>query len=120
MRSSFLASHPKLRRFLPWALWGVVAAIAIPMAISQAGIGSAPAIVEARAASLAPMRTDHRLRVSKILVEPGQRVKAGEMLVLMDTTEIDADLAVAQAKLAYVEIVADWQQSRMQDDRART
>jgi multidrug resistance efflux pump len=38
----------------------------------------------------------------------------------MDTTEIDADLVVAQAKLAYVEIVAGWLQLRMQDDRART
>jgi multidrug resistance efflux pump len=120
MRSNVLGSRPRLRRLLPWALWGLAAAIGIPMAISQAGIGSSPAIVEPRLATLAPMRTDHRLRVSKILVKPGQRVQAGELLVQMDTTELDADLAVAQAKLAYVEITAGWQQMRMQDDRART
>jgi multidrug resistance efflux pump len=120
MRSNFLGSRPRLRRLLPWALWGLAAAIGIPMAISQAGIGSSPAIVEPRLATLAPMRTDHRLRVRKILVKPGQRVQAGELLVQMDTTELDADLAVAQAKLAYVEITAGWQQMRMQDDRART
>ena len=34
--------------------------------------------------------------------------------------QADADLAIAQAKLAYVEIIADWQQMRMRDDRART
>jgi multidrug resistance efflux pump len=120
MRFSLLGTRPRLRRALPWALWALAAAIGIPLAISQAGIGSSPAIVEARVASLAPMRTDHRLRVSKILVVPGQRVKMGELLAQMDTAEIEADLAVAQAKLAYVEIIAGWQDMRMEDDRART
>ena len=120
MRSSILGTSPRLRRFLPWALWLLAAAIAIPLGISQAGIGSSPAIVEARVAALAPMRTDHRLRVSKILVIPGQPVKTGDLLAQMDTTELDADLAIANAKLAYVEILAGWQQLRMEDDHART
>ncbi len=120
MRSSLLGRSPRLRRILPWALWLTAAAIAIPLGLSHAGIGSSPAVVEARVARLSPMRTDHRLRVSKILVTPGQPVKAGDLLVQMDTAEIDADLAIAQAKLAYVEIIADWQQMRMRDDRART
>jgi multidrug resistance efflux pump len=120
MKSSFLAGRPRLRRWLPWALWGLTAAVAIPMALARAGIGSSPAVAQARVAALSAIRTDHRLRVGKILVEPGQRVKATELLVQMDTTEIDAELAVAQAKLAYVEIVAGWQQLRLQDDRART
>jgi multidrug resistance efflux pump len=120
MRSNLLGTRPRLRRILPWAMFGLAAAIGIPMAVSQAGIGTSPAIVEARMASLSPMRTDHRLRVSKLLVVPGQRVKAGELLAQMDTTEIDTDLAIGQAKLAYVEIVAGWQQIRMLDDRTRT
>jgi multidrug resistance efflux pump len=120
MKSSFLSGQPTLRRVLPWLLWAGAAAIGIPMAVTQAGIGSAPAIVEARVASLSPMRTDHRLRVAKILVQPGQQVKAGELLAQMDTTEIEADIAIAQAKLAYVEIIAGWQQLRMQDERTRT
>lgn len=120
MRSNFLGSQPTLRRLLPWLLWGVAAVVAIPMAISQAGIGSAPAVIDAHVASLSPMRTDHRLRVAKVHVQPGQQVKAGTLLVTMDTAEIDADLAVARAKLIYDEIVAGWQQVRMQDDRART
>ena len=120
MRSNILGSQPRLRRILPWALWGLAAIIGLPMAISQAGIGSSPAIVEPHVALLSPMRTDHRLRISKILVQPGQRVKAGEVLVQMDTTELDADLAIAQAKLAYVEILAGWKQIRMLDDRTRT
>ena len=120
MRSNILGSQPRLRRILPWALWGLAAIVGLPMAISQAGIGSSPAIVEPHVALLSPMRTDHRLRISKILVQPGQRVKAGEVLVQMDTTELDADLAIAQAKLAYVEILAGWKQIRMLDDRTRT
>lgn len=120
MRSNFLSGQPRLRRILPWALWGLAAIIGLPMAISQAGIGSSPAIVEPHVALLSSMRTDHRLHISKIFVQPGQRVKAGEVLVQMDTTELDADLAIAQAKLAYVEILAGWKQIRMLDDRTRT
>ena len=120
MRSNILSSQPRLRRILPWALWGLAAIVGLPMAISQAGIGSSPAIVEPRVALLSPMRTDHRLRISNIFVQPGQHVKAGEVLVQMDTTELDADLAIAKAKLAYVEIVAGWQQIKMLDDRTRT
>ena len=120
MKSNFLGTRPRLRRVLPWTLWGLAAVIAVPLAMSQAGVGSSPAVIEARVATLAPMRTGHRLRISKILVAPGQRVKAGELLVQMDTTEVDADLAIAQAKLAYVEITAGWQQIRLLDDRART
>ena len=120
MRSNFLSGQPRLRHILPWALWGLAAIIGLPMAISQAGIGSSPAIVEPHVALLSSMRTDHRLHISKIFVQPGQRVKAGEVLVQMDTTELDADLAIAQAKLAYVEILAGWKQITMLDDRTRT
>jgi multidrug resistance efflux pump len=90
------------------------------MALSQAGIGSAPAPIEARVAALAPMRTQHRLRIGRILVRPGQPVKAGDVLVQMDTAEIDADLAVARAKLTYTEVMAAWRQLRLLNDRART
>jgi multidrug resistance efflux pump len=90
------------------------------MAIQQAGIGSSPAVIEARIAGVGPIRTDHRLRIREIVVSPGQRVKAGELLVQMDTSEVDADLAIAKAKLAYIEITAGWQQLRMLDNKART
>jgi membrane fusion protein, multidrug efflux system len=120
MKSNFLATRPRLRRYLPWGLWAVALAVAVPMAMSQAGVGSSPAVIQVRSASLSPMRTNHRLRITKILVTPGQKVKADEVLMQMDTTEIDYDLAVAQAKLAYIEILAGWKQVGMLNDRART
>jgi membrane fusion protein, multidrug efflux system len=120
MKSSLLSTHPRLRRILPWALWGLAAAIGIPMAVKQAGIGSSPAVIEAKVASLSPMRTDHRLRVAKIFVTPGQAVKAGDLLVQMDTTEIDDDLAIAHAKLVYEEIMAGLRQVSLLDARVRT
>lgn len=120
MRSSLWATRPRLRRAVPWALWGLAALVATPLVMAEAGIGSSPAEIQANVAMLAPIRTAHRLWVSKILVTPGQRVKAGQLLVEMDHTMIDADLAVAEAKLAYVEILAGWQQLRMIDARART
>lgn len=120
MRSSLLSTHPRLRRLLPWALWALAAAIGIPMALKQAGVGSSPAVIEARVASLAPMRTDHRLRVAKVFVTPGQTVKAGDLLIQMDTTEIDDDLSIAQAKLVYEEIMAGLRQVSLFDARVRT
>jgi multidrug resistance efflux pump len=120
MRSNLLAGRPRLRRILPWALWLGAAAVAVPMGLTQAGIGSSPAVIDTHIAALAPMRTDHRLRVAKIHATPGQLVKAGDLLVEMDTTEIDAEIAVAQAKLLYIEITSGWQQSRLADNRART
>jgi multidrug resistance efflux pump len=101
-------------------MWGGAALIAIPLAWSQAAVGSSPAVIEPRMAALSPIRTDHRLRISKILVKPGQSVKADEILVELDPTEIDADLAVARAKLVYVELVAGWQQLKVRDEHART
>ena len=120
MSSSFLAARPRLRRVLPWALWGVALAVAVPMALSQAGIGSSPAEIQTRVATLSPIRTGHRLRVRKIYVVPGQRVKAGELLAQMDTSEVEADLAVARAKLALVEVTAGWRQLQLLDGQART
>jgi multidrug resistance efflux pump len=120
MRSSFLSTSPRLRRILPWALWLGAAAIGIPLAVRQAGIGSSPAVIEARVASLAPMRTGHRLRVAKVLVTPGQQVKTGDLLVQMDTTEVDDDLSIAQAKLVYEEIMAGLRQVGLLDARVRT
>ncbi|MBN2574694.1 MAG: biotin/lipoyl-binding protein [Deltaproteobacteria bacterium] len=120
MRSSFLAGNPKLRRILPWALWGLAAAIAIPLGWSYAGVGASPAVVQARVSALAPMRTDHRLRVKEILVKPGQSVKQGELLMQFDTGEVDADLAVVRATLVYEELMARWQETKMRESHART
>jgi multidrug resistance efflux pump len=120
MKSRFLATHPRLRRFLPWGMWGVAAAVGIPIVISYTGYGSSPAVIDSRVAMLAPMRTAHRLRIEKILVSPGQKVKQGELLVQMNTSEIDADLAVAQAKLAYIEVAEGWRQLLLVGDRVRT
>jgi hypothetical protein len=120
MRSNPLATRPRLRRALPWGLWGLAGIVGIPLALSYTGFGSSPAVIESRVANLAPIRTAHRLRITKVLVSPGQKVKKDDLLVQMDTAAIDADIAVAQAELAYVEILAGWKQVLLINDRART
>jgi membrane fusion protein (multidrug efflux system) len=120
MRSDFLAGRPTLRRFLPWLLWGVAAAVVIPLVWEKVVVGSAPAIVDTRVAPLSVIRTDHRLRVGKILVKPGQSVKAGDVLLQMDSAEIDAELTSARAKLVYVELIARWQEIRLRSTLANT
>lgn len=120
MKSRFLSTHPRVRRAAPWVMWIGAAAVAAPLAWTQAAIGSSPAVIEPRLAALSSMRTDHRLRIKKILVKPGQSVKAGDALVEMDAVDIDADIAVAKAKLVYAELLAGWQQVKMRDEHART
>ena len=95
-----------LRRWLPWGLWLVAAAIVIPFGLSTTGAGSAPAVVDARVVALSAPRTAQRLRVAEVLVAPGQAVKAGQLLVRMDPVDVDAELAIARARLGELELSA--------------
>ncbi len=106
------------RRALPWIMWGSVAAVAVPFAWKQAGVGSSPAVVEGRVAKLTAPRSRERERVLKVLVKPGQPVKAGQLLVQMDTTRIDAELAAARAQLDYIRLDTHWRSVRARDSHA--
>jgi HlyD family secretion protein len=107
-----------VRRILPWVLWGGVAAVAVPLAWTQAGVGASPALIQGRVAKLAAPRSRERVRVQKILVKPGQAVKAGQTLIQMDSSHIDAEIAMARAKLDYVEIDSHWRSVRVRDSHA--
>jgi multidrug resistance efflux pump len=100
-------------------LWLAAGGTAIWQGWSIAGIGTSPAEVEAKVAEVSAPRTRQRLRVSEVLVSPGQAVKAGEILVRMDTSDIDAELAIAQARLHELELAARSQQVKLLDDHTR-
>jgi multidrug resistance efflux pump len=100
-------------------MWGLAAGIAIPLAWSSAGIGSSPAVIENKTIFLSATRTRQRLRVAEILVTPGQRVNQGQLLVRMDTTEMDADLAIARAKQTQLELEARALEAGLVEDYAR-
>lgn len=107
-----------LRRALPWILWGGVAAVGVPLAWTQASVFSSPAMVRGRLAKLAAPRSRERVRVEKVLVKPGQPVKAGQLLIQMDPSHVDAELAVARAKLDFIEVDSRWRSVRVRDNHA--
>lgn len=120
MKSNFLPDNPRLRRVLPWVMWGVAASLAIPLAWSSAGIGTSPAVIENNTILLSATRTRQRLRVAEILVTPGQKVTQGQLLVRMDTSEIDADLAIARARQTQLELEARALEAELIEDYARS
>jgi multidrug resistance efflux pump len=75
-------------------------------------------VVEGRVAQLAAPRSRERVRVQKILVKPGQAVKAGQPLMQMDTAHIDAELALARAQMDYVQVDARWRSVRVRDSHS--
>jgi multidrug resistance efflux pump len=101
-------------------MWGLAASLAIPLAWSSAGIGTSPAIIENKTILLSATRTRQRLRVAEILVTPGQKVTRGQLLVRMDTTEMDADLAIARMKQTQLELEARSLEAGFIEEYART
>ncbi|THF62292.1 HlyD family efflux transporter periplasmic adaptor subunit [Pseudothauera nasutitermitis] len=60
--------------------------------------------MEARETDVAPKVT---ARIAQVLVEEGQQIRAGDLLVEMDSPEVEAKLAQAQAAQAAAQAVAD-------------
>jgi multidrug resistance efflux pump len=90
-----------LRRAAPWVLYAAAAAGALALLRTTGGLASAPAIAEVRTARIACPRTRDRLRVLEVLVTPGERVKAGQVVARMDPAEVDAELAAARQQVAW-------------------
>jgi multidrug resistance efflux pump len=77
----------------------------------------APAMAEKRKASLAALRD---ARVASIDIKRGDRVKAVQVLVRLDPSEIDAELAVARAELERLTLEIDSRSALLGDERLAT
>ena len=94
--------HPRmmLRRFLnswPFFVWLAGIALVVVLFEHTGTINSFNGVVETVEEPIAPLET---ARVLKINVREGQRVKAGDVLATMDTSVIDARIAIEQAQIA--------------------
>jgi multidrug resistance efflux pump len=91
-----LRHHPRARRVAPWVVWVAVVGVVLVLAPSVGTVGVVAASAESREATVVAPRT---ARVLKVMVKPGDVVKAGDALVDLDTSAVDLEIAIAKAEL---------------------
>ena len=106
-----------LRERSPWIAWLVSLVVIVWLGLSVSGGGMAPAVAEVRQVALASPRT---ARVAAVSVVPGDAVTAEQVLVQMDTSEIDAELAVARAELERLRLEIAAQGISLKEDALET
>jgi len=97
-----LREHPKLRwrRIVsnwPFLAWLGIIILAAYLYTRSTQFGQLTGVVETIAEPIAPLQT---ARLRAIKVELGDRVKAGQIVAVMDTTLVDVQLALAEATMA--------------------
>jgi multidrug resistance efflux pump len=86
----------RIARNWPFLLWlGILVFIAAFYSRNQQ-FGEIGGTVEVVEQSVAPIET---ARLAEIAVEPGQRVRAGDVIARMDTALVEAELAIQQSTL---------------------
>ncbi|TAH37131.1 MAG: efflux RND transporter periplasmic adaptor subunit [Planctomycetota bacterium] len=75
---------------------------------AQAGISANGYVVARRQAALS---TDIQGRLVELRVEEGDRVREGEVIARLDTTQLDASLARARGDIAQAQAIAEWSQA---------
>ena len=102
----------RLRRLLrgwPLLVWLFVAALAWYLYARGGQFGGMVGVVSTVVEPVAPLRTARLLSVD---VVPGQRVRAGDIVARMDTSLLEAELAVAEARLGESEsTISGYQQN---------
>lgn len=96
-----LRTHPRvrlwrLRQNWPVLVWVLVLGLTFVLFVRSSQFGEMVGVVETIAEPVAPLET---ARLNAILVRVGQRVKAGDVIAQMDTTLVDAELALEKATM---------------------
>jgi multidrug resistance efflux pump len=84
-------------RFGPWVTFALTIALSVGFASSSRDIGRMIGFADGDPVAIAPMDAS---RVLTVAVEPGQDVVAGQIVAGMDTSAVDAELEIAEAKQA--------------------
>lgn len=91
-----LRHHPRIRKASPWVVYGAVIVGVLTLAPGVGSVGVVAAQAEVRQASVFATRA---VRVNEVKVKPGDRVKKGDVLVVLDATSVELEVAVAKAEL---------------------
>lgn len=91
-----LRHHPRVRRIAPWIVWAVVLGVVLWLAPGLGAVGVVAASVEVRQVTLVAPRT---ARVLRAAVRPGDQVEAGAVVMELDPSGVDLELAIAQVEL---------------------
>jgi len=86
----------RLRKLLPWTAWGV--ALVLIGVLSDGMFTTQVLPAEALADVVQPAAPRTSL-VERVLIEPGQRVKAGDLLVQLDASDLELELSVQRLEL---------------------
>lgn len=116
-RKKTMYTHPRLwkRRILrcwPLAVWLLAAALAIRLYMGTQQFGGMTGFVETVVEPIAPLET---ARLISVEVTVGQKVCAGDVLARMDTSMLEAQLAISEAQMLEAEgSIAGFQQNMLQ------
>lgn len=91
-----LRHHPRVRKASPWVVYGGVLVAVLVLAPGVGTVGVVAAQAEVRQASVWAPRI---ARVKVIAVRSGDTVSAGDVLVELDPSGVEHELAIARAEL---------------------
>jgi multidrug resistance efflux pump len=91
-----LRHHPRIRKASPWVVYG---AVIIGVATLAPGVGSVGVVAAQAEVHQAGVFATRAVRVDDVKVKPGDRVKKGDVLVVLDGTSVAHEVAVAKAEL---------------------
>jgi len=110
-------AHPRLwkmrvLRCWPFAVWLLAAALAVRLYMGSQQFGGMTGFVETIVEPIAPLET---ARLISVDVTVGQEVCAGDILARMDTSMLEAQLAISEAQMLEAEgSIAGFQQNMLQ------
>jgi multidrug resistance efflux pump len=114
LKQSKLQRHPRLvwRRFVrlwPLVVWVLILCLVVWLYAGSVHYGSITGVIETVAEEVAPIETSRLLSVD---VSLGQQVQAGDVIARMDTSLLDATLAVEEASaLDVAQNITQYQES---------
>jgi multidrug resistance efflux pump len=114
LKQSKLQRHPRLvwRRFVrlwPLVVWVLILCLVVWLYAGSVHYGSITGVIETVAEEVAPIETSRLLSVD---VSLGQQVQAGDVIAHMDTSLLDATLAVEEASaLDVAQNITQYQES---------